>query len=348
MPNLLEWLRRLLNPRPPAARPGILPGVPTSPPAGFPPDSPDEPAQILNRRVLLLVYDPVVEPASGRTLSQLQNWYGAGDLVAGFSGDLLKVSRGLARYHISERLELNEFPAKVDGFRYTAKTYLDVLGGAATPHQPQEADYGAVFDEHNILARVASAAIDEIWIIAFPHAGFHESTMGGPGAFWCNSPPLLDTDASRRRFVVMGFSSERKVGEMHEAFGHRFESTMMKAFSKLTGSANLWERFIRYERSAPGLAACGNIHFAPNSERDYDWNNLTPVRSECYDWLLNFPDFAGDVRTVTSSEWGSGDMRAHHTWWLNHVPRVAGRQHGIHNNWWQYVLDPDRVPGWRI
>jgi len=130
---------------------------------------------------------------------------------------------------------------------------------------------------------------------------------------------------------------------MLEAYGHRAESIMEKAFAKTTGDANLWKRFIRHEKSTPGKAACGNIHYAPNSQQDYDWNNPTPVKSECFDWQLNFPNFKGDVRTVDASEWGKGDIRAHHRWWFNHFPRTAGRRNGIHNNWWQYVVNPQRV-----
>jgi len=45
---------------------------------------------------------------------------------------------------------------------------------------------------------------------------------------------------------------------------------------------------------------------------------------------LNFPNFKGDVRTVGPSEWGNGEIRAHHVWWFNHFPKVAGRKNGIH------------------
>ena len=220
---------------------------------------------------------------------------------------------------------------------------MNVLRGTVPPHMPQEVDYNAILSQFNILQRVARNEIDEVWSFGFPHAGFYESTMGGPGAFWCNAPPLKNTEASKRRFVIMGFSFERYIGEMLEAYGHRAESIMDKTFGKLSGDANLWKRFIRYEKSAPGKAACGNIHFAPNSQQDYDWNNLTQVKSECYDWQLNFPNFKGDVRVVDSSEWGSGEIRAHHKWWFNHFPRVAGRKNGIHNNWWQYVVAPQNV-----
>lgn len=312
-------------------------------PAPYPKDSAAEPAQIAKSRVLLIVYDPVMDPATGVKLSQKMNWKNTTDLVTGFIADILETSKGMARYEIAQRLDVNEIPAKTDGFRYTPETLYAVLTGSAQPHMPQEADYNAILTKFNILQRVARSEIDEVWIFGFPHAGFYESVMGGPGAFWCNAPPLANTSASKRRFVIMGFSYERGVGEMHESYGHRVESIMEKTFSKLTGEANLWKRFIRYDKTSPGKAACGNVHFAPNSQADYDWGNKTPVKSECYDWLLNFPNFKGDVRMVESSEWGGGEIRAHHRWWLDHLPRAAGRKNGIHHNWWQYIVAPQRV-----
>ncbi len=311
--------------------------------AKFPADSTNEPARITQSKVLVIVYDPVMDKSTGITLSQQQRWYRPADLVNGFMADLLEVSGGMARYQIVQRVDVDGFPAKTDGFRYTPQTYMEVLRNTATPHFPQEVNYDAIMSQYNILQRVARNEIDEVWTFGFPHAGFYESSMGGPGAFWCNAPPLNNTSASKRRFVIMGFSFERHIGEMHEAYGHRAESIMEKTFSKTSGDANLWNRFVRYDKVAAGKAACGNIHFAPNSQQDYEWNNLTPVKSECYDWKLNFPNFKGDVRTVGPQEWGNGDIRAHHKWWFNHFPRVAGRKNGIHNNWWQYVAAPQQV-----
>jgi hypothetical protein len=306
-----------------------------------PPDSADEPAPITTSKVLAIVYDPSMD--GGQKLSQKMNWYKAEDLATGFMGDILQNSHGLARYHIVQRINVNEFPAKIDGYKYTPAAYMDVLRGAAQPHSPQEVDYTAILTRFNILPKIARGEIDEVWMFAFPHAGFYESSMGGAGAFWCNAPPLKDTAQCPRRFVVMGFNYERGNGEMLESFGHRAESIMNKTFEKLVGNANLWQRFIRYDKVAPGKAACGNVHFAPNSERDYDWNNPRTVPSECDDWLLNFPNFKGVVREVTASEWGNGEIRAHHRWWLKRFPHTTGRQNGIHNAWWQYMIDPNKV-----
>ena len=44
------------------------------------------------------------------------------------------------------------------------------------------------------------------------------------------------------------------------------------------------------------------------------------------------------------SEWGNGDIRQHHLWWFNDIsPTQTGKTNGISNNWWEYILDPERV-----
>jgi hypothetical protein len=281
--------------------------------------------------------------ASGTKLSRYMRWNNVDDLVKGYISDVLEVSGGLARHEIVQRIDVDEFPAKVDGFRYDSRRYLDVVQHRRPPYMPQEANYYEIIERFNVLQRVADKEIDEAWIFNFPHAGFYESIMAGPGAFWCNAPPLTNTRASGRRFVIMGFSYERGVGEMLENLGHRVESIMHKTFEKLRGEANLWERFCRYEKVSPGRAALGNVHFAPNSVRDYDWGNFSSVLSECDDWLYNFPNFKGIRRKVTARDWGYGDIRRHHKWWLKHLPKTTGQINGIHNNWWQYVMDPNHV-----
>lgn len=301
-----------------------------------------EPVQATVLRTLLIVYEPGMD-AAGTKLSRYMRWNNVDDLVKGYISDVLEVSGGLARHEIVQRIDVDEFPAKVDGFRYEARSYLDVMRGRRPPYTPQEANYYEILERFNVLQRVAANEIDEVWIFNFPHAGFYESIMAGPDAFWCNAPPLTDTRASRRRFVIMGFSYERGVGEMLENLGHRVESIMHKTFERLRGEANLWERFCRYEKVSPGRAALGNVHFAPNSVRDYDWGNVSSVFSECDDWLYNFPNFKGVRRKVSARDWGYGDIRRHHKWWLKHLPKAAGQSNGISNNWWSYIMDPNNV-----
>ena len=301
-----------------------------------------EPAAIVSPRVLTIIYDPIMKPATGEKLSKLANWPTHENLAGQFISDILQCSNGLGRYQLVERIEVNEFPVKVDGFRYTPQSYAEVMRRTAPGHFPDTINYQEVLMRFNILQRIATNQIDEVWLFGFPYAGFYESIMGGPGAFFCNSDPLVGTSKALRRFVIMGFSLERGVGEMLEAMGHRAESIMEKVYSRSTPQNNLWRKFIRYDKTSPGQSECGNVHFAPNSDKDYDWGNQRTVASRCDDWY-NFPNFKGALKQVNCAEWGNGDIRAHHTWWFKHFPKVGGRTNGIANNWWQYILDPNRV-----
>jgi hypothetical protein len=316
------------------------PPAPAQP--SVPPDNTTEPVRIVTARVLLVVYDPIVDPAAGTKLSKFMQWSDVDTLVNDFCQEILTLSGGNARFQVVQKVELNEFPALADGFRYVPTDYLNVVKNGQAPHQPDMADYQALLTGLNILPRIAGRDVDEIWLMGFPYAGFYESIMGGALAFWCNANPLAGTAACERKFVVMGFSYERGVGEMLHSFGHRCESILTKAFEKTRGDVNLYARFSRYDKMAPGQAEVGQIHFAPNSEQDYDWNNPHMVASNCYDWY-NFPDFKNDVREVNASEWGNGDIYAMHSWWLKHLPKVAGRTSGVANNWWEYIMDPNLV-----
>ena len=293
-------------------------------------------------RVLLIIHNPVVGSANGRKLSQVLQWHDPDALVKQYIFDVEAASFGYANYEIVERIEVDDFPVKADGFVYDAESYLFRWRTRTGFHQPDRVDYGRLLDQFSVIEKINSNLIDEVWLMGFPYAGYYESVMAGPGAFWCNAPPLTQIERCERRFVVMGFSYERGPGEMLENLGHRAESIMKQVYRHKRNDANLWERFTRYDLTHPGQAECGNVHFAPNSERDYDWGNGRIVLSACDNWL-NFPQLGGQPRRVNCQEWGNGDTRQHHLWWLGHLPHVVGKTGGIANNWWQYVINPNSV-----
>jgi hypothetical protein len=298
----------------------------------------------LSPRVLLITYDPHIHSAGERTLAQVLGWGNVDQLCRTFIADLRECSAGFLEYQIVESIEFDGWPIKKDGFRYDEHSFLQCWRSKSGWHQPDAVDYEAIITEFDLLEKVESGQIDEVWLFAFPYAGFYESIMVGPSAFWCNSPPITNMPGISRRFVIMGFNYERDVGPMLESFGHRVESHLRQAWSPWHGDSehNLWEQFILYDKLAPGRANCGWMHYAPNSLTDYDWGNRNPVRSNCDDWL-RFPDLQGSVRLVDCREWGNGDMRAHHKWWFKHLPKTSGFTQGIANNWWLYGVDPNRV-----
>jgi hypothetical protein len=298
----------------------------------------------LRPKVLLLTYDPVIEAEGGRRLHDVCRWNDPDQLTAQYVADVRECSGGFLDYRIVERRLLDGFPAKKDGFRYTDATLMECFRTGRGWHQPDAVDYHAIVEEFGLARRVNRREIDEVWIQAMPYAGLYESIMAGKGAYFCNAPPLPNVPAGRI-FVLMGFNYERGVGEMLEDLGHRTESILRRVYGSWEPEeTHAWNRFTLYDRVAPGRAACGNVHFAPNSLRDYDWGNPTPVMSTADDWL-NYPNLAGRARLMTCADWGGGDIRLHHRWWLTRLPRAPGRgADGKLANWWKYVADFNRYP----
>ena len=293
-------------------------------------------------RVLMIVHDPPVAAEGGHRLTQIFNWNDPARLAQGYIDDLRSCSGGYLNYEIVDRIDADWYPPKEDGFRYTDETFL-AAWRSRKRRQPDRIDYPAQIRAFELDERHRKGEFDEVWFFSFPFAGDYESTMVGPDAFWCNSPPVRGTDHCRSRFVMMGFNYERGVDCMLENFGHRTESIMRRVYANHPARKNVWAHFIQYEETHPGKAQCGNVHFAPNSQKDYDWGNQRPVTSYCDDWLT-YPDLPGKPRTVTCGDWGNGDMRKHHLWWFNRLPKAAGAIDGVANNWWQYAVNPNLAP----
>ena len=290
-------------------------------------------------RVLMIVHDPPIDHAGGVRLHRYMGWHDADTLAQQYIDDLAHASAGYCQYRITERIDAAWFPVKLDGFRYTARSYLDGWRSRRM-HQPDRIDYQAQLAAFDLVARQRRGEFDEVWFFSVPYAGDYESLMVGRDAFWCNAPPLLHP-AVERRFVMMMFNVERDVGCMLENFGHRAESIMAHQMRHLPAERDLWRRFTRYDLVAPGQAQCGNVHFAPNSQTDYDWGRHDRVWSGCDDWL-EFPELRGTRREVDCAEWGGGDMRLHHCWWLGRLPCVPGERDGVSHNWWEAIIDPNR------
>lgn len=336
---------------------------------------------MLTPRVSLVVYNPVIETAGGERLNRALGWNDPDRLCAEYIADVQEASHGYVRYRIVERIVLDEWPLKQDGFRYDDDSYLRAWRAQSGFHQSDTADYLAMLRRCDFVRKLEADQVDELWIMAFPYAGLYESCMGGRGAIWCNGPVIPGTVQVSRRFVVMGFSYERGVGEMLENLGHRAESIMAHVFGDIPDedrgaehvqgmpevkptwwqrllaalglrkwstarrppasvnlAGNLWRQFTRYDAARAGWAACGNVHFAPNSAADYDWGNRRPVWSNADDWL-NYPNFTGQMRQMTCDDWGGGDIRRHHLWWMKRFPHVEGTTPtGKWNNWWRYIV----------
>jgi hypothetical protein len=295
-------------------------------------------------KVLLLTYDPVIEAEGGKRLSAVCRWNDPAALTRDYLADVRECSGDYLQYRVVDERVLDAFPLKKDGFRYNDDSFMQAFRTGKGWHEPDAIDYPAILREFAVAPRVDRGEIDEVWIQAMPYSGLLESTMAGKGAYFCNSDPLPGVEASRI-FVIMGFNYERGGGEMLEDLGHRTESIMRRVYGSWEAEpTHAWNRFTLYDRVAPGRAACGNVHFAPNSAKDYDWGNRTPVLSSADDWL-SYPNLTGKQRLMTCADWGNGDIRLHHKWWLTRLPKAPGLgPDGKQANWWKYVGDFNHYP----
>jgi hypothetical protein len=327
--------------------------------------SSDEPLQAVSPRVLVINFDPVVD-AQGTRLTKRMGWNNVDDLIAGFIADMEEVSYGLVsyRYDAARRIDVDGIPRKADGFQYTAASYLAMMKDQKTAHDPDGADYWKIVNDYHLIDRVMSREIDEVWLFGGPNFGYWESHMAGKGAIWCNSSPLVNSDRCTRRFVIMGFNYEREVAQMIHDMGHRMESIMAYVYHSSSALQNAWnsvnpkvqppvgpdkflhpkndfERFMLFEKIAPGRAEVGLVHTPPNADKDYDWRNSNLAWSRCDDWLT-YPTPHGTRRMLNCNEWGWGpDEHAYMKWWFKHVPHAPGFTGGIANNWWRYTMQVD-------
>jgi len=233
--------------------------------------------------------------------------YGFNDplkLADGYAETIRDASKNLVSYDIVSQIIIKDLPQFENGKKLTFSEW-----GMLFTHQAKSA--GEIANYKNMLSQFGNYQnFDEIWMFGAPYFGFYESRMIGKNSIFCNAPPLI---TSGKKQIVMGFSYERKGGEMLEDFCHRVES-IMNFTEKF-----LWKQFIR---------DCGSVHCPPNTKIDYDWGNKTEILSNHLAWY-DFPNYTNKKTMVNSEIWGKGDITAHHTWWLEHLPL----------NWWRYVVD---------
>lgn len=317
----------------------------------------------ITQKVLVLNMDPVLESRNNIKLHQLGAWWNDPKVLSKqYISDFKEFTNGFINYEIADWIDMDGFPRSINGFEYDDKSYLTTYDAALKEtggsywssekwHKPDgfDFDYNYYIDKYNIIQRIQKGEIDEVWIFTGPCTGVgaYESQMVGKDAYWCNSPGIQRDDC--RPFVIYVFNYERDAGCMLEDAGHRMESIMSHVFGRLDyntplGSMNKWERFTLYDQVSPGNAACGNVHFAPNSDSDYDWGNKKKVMTSYVDWL-KYPDLTGEKMLANCSAWGNGDTRQHHKWWFSCIPKTEGvDENGYYNNWWNYFLFPTEKP----
>ena len=292
----------------------------------------------VTKKVLVLNYDPVLTNHGNVRLHEYYHWGNPRQLTTNYLADLTEVSSNYVRW-VPTFVDLDAWPVKADGFTYNENTYLGAWSSHKF-HQPDGVDYRRIIRQFDLDRRVQAGEVDEVIIWGGPYFGYWESQMVGAGTYWCNSSPI--TRPGVPLYVIMGLNYERGVDSALHSFGHRSESILSHVYGSWhsgTNAQHLWDKFTCLDKDAPGLAACGNVHFPPNGKADYDYGNANIVNSLADDWLLNYPDFHGVSRWLNAAEW-TFDQRQYMMWWFRHMPHKPGRYpDGKLNNWWAYLAD---------
>jgi hypothetical protein len=270
----------------------------------------------LTRKVLVIDFRPPAVPA---------RWNRCDDLIPGYIDAMRKASQDILTFQVVDKLELPEYPVLMDGRQYTDTTFAGVLADSRSALRDAHgnyplADYEQIIQKFELLQKVESGQIDEVWMFGGPYFGFYESRMVGTGAFWCNGPGI---EQDCRRFVIMGFNYERDVKEMVHDYGHRSESVLAKHFGSETylqkmyaqqptpAPANAYEQF---------LLDVGTVHRKPGgadySQDEFAW--LAAMQPEWWPPTID-PNLVGVPGP--------------------HTPVPAGSNLAAPKSWYQFVLD---------
>jgi hypothetical protein len=250
-------------------------------------------------------------------------------------------------------IDMNAFPQKRDGFRYTEESFREMWKDRNKAHKPDGVSYAAIFREQNLLDRIKYENLQEIWLWGAPYFGTDEYAMKIPGdrVFYTTDNPWFyrpyDIPDCGRTVWVMGFNYEVGEDNALHSYGHRVEGILSLTVGRgiwegEAGETNAWSRFTRQSEKFPHDAHVGNVHGGPNAKQGYDYGQTNSVLSGADDWF-NFPHLTGAKKMVNCDTWGKPHHLNFMKWWLNHLPKNAGVTAGSYNNWWRYAVDYDRA-----
>ena len=309
-------------------------------------------------KVVVVIYDPVLEDHGGVRLGKHID---ANDPVH-FSHILADVIRqaswGYVNYEIVDWITVDGYPLKVDGFRYTDASFLEVR--KTQQWQPSPSSYRAILLENHLIERAQKEGITEVWLWGASGMHFDEFAgwvkdrylrFGPTDNPWLYRPYDIPGEEIGHTFWVMGFNYEVGPDNMIHSYTHRVESQCALAFGDGIWDPKTrrdpWNVFTFLETDFPGQPSMvGNCHVPPNGKEGYDYGNARVVPSWADRWA-RYPDLRGDPRPVSREDWG-GTQFGYQKWILEHLPKGPGHTEWGYDNWWVYVANVDGdLPDWR-
>ena len=309
----------------------------------------DTETRVLN--LLVVNFDPVLTNHGNARLSRHLKWNDPRPMTTNLMRYIRESSGGFANYKMVEWVDVNGFPLKRDGFRYTEASFLEMWRDKKKAHQPDSVSYAAIFKELKLAERVRREDISDVWVWGAPYFGTDEYAMKIPGdvTFYPTDNPWFyrpyDIPDCGRTIWVMGFNYEVGEDNALHSFGHRCEGILSLTIGRgiwdaKAGATNAWNRFTQLADKFPDDAQVGNVHGGPNAKRGYDYGQTNIVMSGADDWF-HYPNLTGAKKPVNCDTWGKPHHLNFQRWWLDHLPKNSGTTNGFHNTWWRYIVDYD-------
>ncbi|HVY28462.1 MAG TPA: carboxypeptidase-like regulatory domain-containing protein [Polyangiaceae bacterium] len=303
------------------------------------------------RNVTVVIYDPLITQSDGTQvkLSTYKNWEDPAQLVDRFKRSLQSITNGRVKYNVVKTKNISAFPVKADGFQYTQTSYLACLADSNQCHAADGVDMANILSTQGVCTDLNAGSTDETWVFGGPYFGFYESQLAGPGAFWYNSPPL-DGTSCNKLLPIMGFNYERSLNEMVHDMIHRTESTMARVYGSWNENdiSHNWNKFGLIAAQSPSYnySGCGDAHWTPNSQQDYDYSNTRSIQTFCDDFF-NYPNLknppSSALKTITCSAWGCDEL-AYYRYFFQHLPKASGTGPDTKfNDWWRYLVKPNDI-----
>ncbi|MBL8040801.1 MAG: hypothetical protein JNM04_05590, partial [Chthonomonas sp.] len=151
-------------------------------------------------------------------------------------------------------------------------------------------DYNQILSRINMMQLVNNQRVKEVWLWGYHHGNIApvESNMSSPltgdisnSYRWNDDLPLYD-----RTYTLYNYNYTRSSNEAVHDHGHQLEAILSYVAWRQDGNDDLfWKKFVGINESGqfvPGR--CGDTHFPPNGESDYDYWNMNYVWSDVEDW----------------------------------------------------------------
>jgi len=153
-------------------------------------------------------------------------------------------------------------------------------------------DYERIFERFNLRRDIEEGGVKEVWMWA---STSEENWPGAPADFRPEvSRRIWESNMSSPR--TPDVSIKRTQAEVVHNRGHHMEAMLSWAAQRQDGNSNFfWNEFT----GPNGGGRCGNTHYTPNSNLEYNYTNPAQVESDIEDWKPG----GGTLKTIDYTRW---------------------------------------------